>query len=122
MVRSIRMGIVGFLLAVGCPSAAAPLALAAAQQKPTNLQLHRWKFRVDDHDQTYLWVQLANTGTKPVQIAGIAAEKKGPWLVINQKLQPEANLRWQIRIAKQVPTAVWVDCSEGLLHFDLPTK
>jgi len=122
MVRAVRMGIVGFLLAVGCPSATAPLALAAQQQKPTSLQLHRWKFRMDENGQTFLWVQLANTGSKSVQVAGIAAQKKGPWLVINQKLQPEANLRWQIKVAKQAPNAVWVDCSEGLLHFDLPTR
>jgi len=122
MVRAVRMGIVGFLLAVGCPSATAPLAVAAQQQKQTSLQLHRWKFRIDENGQTYLWVQLANTGTRPVKVAGIAAQQKGPWLVINQQVQPEAHIRWQIRVGKQAPTAVWVDCSEGLLHFDLPTR
>ena len=122
MVRAVRMGIVGFLLAVGCPSATAPLALAAQQQTPTSLQLHRWKFRVDENDHTYLLVQFANTGTRPVRIAGIAARQNGPWLIINRQLQPEAHIQWQIRIDKQPPTAVWVDCSEGLLHFDLPTR
>lgn len=121
MVRAVRMGILGFVLAVGCPSAMAPLADAAQQQKSTNLQLHRWKFRVDDNDHAFLFVQLANTGSKPVQIAGIAVQRTGPWLPVNQKLQPESNIRAQIRIGKDAPKALWVNCSEGLLHFDLPT-
>jgi hypothetical protein len=122
MVRAVRLGILGFVLAVGCPSATAPLAVAAQQQKPTSLQLHRWKFRVDDNDHTFLWVQLANTGSKPVEIAGIAVQQRGPWLPVNQKLQPEASIRGQIRIGNEAPKALWVSCSEGLLHFDLPTR
>lgn len=121
MVGSIRLALVGFVLAIGFPSAGAPVTLAATRQISTDLRLHRWKFRVDGDGHRFIWVQLANTGSKPVQVTGIATQKRGPWLVLNQKLQPQANLRRQIQF-DQAPTAIWVDCNEGLLHFDLPTR
>lgn len=122
MVKALRLVLLGLVLAVACPPAAAPQTLAAQRQRPTDLQLRRWKFRVDDRDNRYLWVMLTNTGTKPVRIAGIAASQWGPWLVLNQQVAPDEIVRGQVRLGKQPPTAVWVDCSEGLIQFDLPKK
>lgn len=123
MFRSLRIGTLGLLLAVGTSMALAPLGARAAQpQRQQNLQLHKWKFRVDDSGRIFLSVQFANMGGKAVQITGIAPARKGPWTLVGQKLPPEGSIRWSLPIEKDPPETIWVDCSDGLLHFDLPTR
>ena len=120
MLKGTRVGVMSLLLAIGC-AVLAPTRLAGQPQHQPSLQLHRCHYRVDENGQTWLWVSLANSGSKPVTIAGISPAQNGPWTLVKRKVDSGGIFRGALKIpAGQPPAALWVDSTEGLEKFDLP--
>lgn len=121
MHKPMRVGVLGLALIVGMPTALAPTQ-ASAQQQQSSLQLHRFKYHIDENGQVWLTVQFANKGHKAIRVVGVSPNRVGPYTPVGQIVEPDALVKGSIRLIKDGPSVVWVNCSEGLIRFALPAR
>lgn len=108
------------LLITGAWALAALIAPASASNGQAGLSLRRTRFVMDDHGQVWLSAVFLNEGTSPISVRGIAPSKSGPWTQVGQTAAPGASVRGALKVKDGGPPVLWVDSSQGLLHFPLP--
>ena len=121
MRKPLRFGFLGLTLAAGVPAALIS-SPAIAQQQQGSLHLRKAKFHMDDAGQVWLQVQFDNKGTKPIRVVGVSPNRAGPWSPVGQTVEPDGRVKGELKVQKDPPTVVWVNCSEGLLRFELPKR
>jgi len=114
--------LVRLLQVLALAAALFPAAAAAEPAGQSSLELRRVKHVIDGDGRVWLSIQLANHGNKPVTVTGIAPTRFGPWSDVGKAVEPNANLKTLMKIAKDEPTSVWFSTSEGLCVFQLPAK
>jgi hypothetical protein len=97
-------------------------ATATAQQRQGSLELHKIRHLADENGQLWLSLQLVNRGTHVVKVAGVAPSRLGPWTNTGETIDPGAAIRAKMKLGKEMPRTVWVDTSEGLIVFVLPSR
>ena len=121
MRKPLQLGLLGLTLAAGIPSALIS-SPAVAEQRQDSLHLHKAKYHMDDAGQVWLQVQFDNKGTKPIRVVGVSPTRVGPWSPVGQTVDPDGRVKGELKVQKDPPTVVWVNCSEGLLRFELPKR
>jgi len=121
MLKPLRLGILGLVLAAGLPVALTS-APALAETHQGSLQIHKVKFHIDESGQVWMQVQFANKGTKPIRVVGISPTRVGPWSAVGQTVEPEGMVKGELKVLKDPPPVVWLNCGEGLMRFELPKR
>lgn len=112
---TLRKNLLGLLLLAALVSMLAPVAASTHQP----LSLRKSKYVMDGSGQVWLSVVLANDGTQPVTVLGLAPAKAGPWTTVGQTAVPGTTVKSAMKV-KEGTTALWVDSSQGILRFELP--
>lgn len=88
----------------------------------SHLELRRYKFHLDGDGRIWLTVQLANSGHRTIRVEGIAPRAAGPWTILHKTIAPDATIKGDLKVAGKSPAVIWVDCTEGLVRIDLPSR
>lgn len=121
MLNPLRLGILGLVLAAGLPVVLTS-GPALARPHEGGLQVHKVKFHIDERGQVWMQVQFANKGNKPIRVVGISPTRVGPWNPVGQTVEPEGMVKGELKVLKDPPPVVWLNCDEGLLRFELPKR
>ena len=106
-----------------CATLGAVLARpAAAQQRQGSLELHKIRHLVDENGQLWLTLQLVNQGNHIVNVARVAPSAAGPWTESGQKIEAGTAIRAKMKLGKDMPQSIWVDTSDGMIIFNLPSR
>lgn len=121
--NGLRIGFLGLTFgAAVAPPASLQAPVAAQAQRQGSLHLHKFKYVMDPNGVVWLSVQFSHDGNKPITVIGVAPNRAGPWTEVKQTVAPGALVRGSIKIVKDQPSTVFVDCSEGIEVFALPSR
>jgi hypothetical protein len=97
-------------------------AYAQAEQT-ASLHLKKIRYYLDENGRPWLAAHFSNDGNATVAVKAMSPARSGPWTTIDQKVESGSMLRGAIPVkGGDALTELWVDSSQGLLHFDLPKR
>ena len=120
MLRQLRTSIVLFTLGATVATAVWPVPAFAEQSVQTGLELHRWKYKVDENDRTWLNLRFVNTSNLAVIVNAITISSHGQWTTVAKRVEPDG-IWTRKMLVKDKPASVWLDTNRGVARFDLST-
>jgi len=118
MLASFRTTFVLFTLGASLATAVAPAPASAQQPAQSSLELRKWKYQLDEKDQTWLVFRFVNMGDHAVIVNAITVNANRGWATVAKRVEPDAMLAWKMRV-KNKPASVWLDTNRGVARFDL---
>jgi len=118
MRNHLRIAIVSLVLAGTLGPALAPAPATAGQAAQSSLELHKYKFHIDEKGRTWVTFRFVNLGSHAVIVNAITTSAKGPWTTVGKRVEPEATFKWSGIITDR-PAAVWIDTNQGVSRFDM---